>query len=62
MKDVTINSERVTSSLLISGATIALAYIIFLFLWSAIFNGKQGFFEVYEILTKNSKAQGIHFY
>ena len=61
MKDVTINSERVTSSLLISGATIALAYIIFLFLWSAIFNGKQGFFEVYEILTKNSKAQGIHF-
>ena len=62
MRDVNINSERITPSLLISGATIALAYLVFLFLWSAIFDGKQGFLEAYEVLTQESKARRIHLF
>lgn len=60
MRNVRINPKRITPSLLISGVTIVPVYLIFLVLWSVIFEGTAGLEPLYELFTQESKARRIH--
>ena len=60
MKQTTINTARLNMSLIVSGMTFCLAYLLFLIIWGFRFDGWKIIASVFEIFTLQTKAHRFH--